>query len=91
MKPISRARRLLSEILYGMAMCDPYCYGHLVCGALVGTVWGVFHGDAALGLDGAVLGCLCLACCGAVFGLVLYLTGEPAPPSDGLSPPSNPP
>ena len=31
MKPISRARRLLSEILYGMAMCDPYRYGHLVC------------------------------------------------------------
>jgi len=35
MKPISRARRLLSELLYGMAMCDPYCYGHLVCEALV--------------------------------------------------------
>ena len=35
MKPISRARRLLSEILYGMAMCDPCCYGHLVCEALV--------------------------------------------------------
>jgi hypothetical protein len=43
----------------------------------------VFHGDAALGLDGAVLGCLSLAFCGAVFGLVLGLAGEPGAPAGG--------
>jgi len=30
MKPRSSSRRLLAELLRGMAICDPYGYSHLV-------------------------------------------------------------
>jgi hypothetical protein len=77
--PPGRVRQAAALVLGGVV------WGSLfgtVCGAALGTVWGVFQGDVGLGLDGALLGCLCFAGFGAFFGLVLGLTGEPAPPRE---------